>query len=346
MATVMRTLWPLVVRLALCAQASGGLFGATDGDPGAGPPPALVPRYVQCMRGAYGASCDQTCQCGAAFDCDDGPSGRGGCYCKLGRSAACAKDASTVDATAPGLVVGTALLFGNRTLRSLDVDLDTSRGSRQVYGSSSVSRVLPFPFHSRRTRVAAVDGAVARMLRVDAAALKGGRNNLSSVLSGHRWAATAQPFAHRYAGHQFGNYPGQLGDGRAISLGEVRAWRGDGAQAPAEWWELSLKGAGRTPYSRAGDGRAVLVAAFRELLGSAALNAVGVPTTRCLCVVAGDAAVDGVYRDEFYDGGGKLHTPGIVTRKCSAVDLPRHGSMLSVPARHLFLRLTCGKLTL
>ena len=89
---------------------------------------------------------------------------------------------------------------------------------------------------------------------------------------------------------------------RAVSTGGAGAGAGGpsgsvGDGAGGNWWEVSLKGAGRTPYSRAGDGRAVLVAAFRELLGSAALNALGVPTTRCLCVVAGDATVDGVYRD-------------------------------------------------
>lgn len=77
-----------------------------------------------------------------------------------------------------------------------------------------------------------------------------------------------------YGGHQFGSWAGQLGDGRAISLGEVVA--GGGAR-----WELQLKGAGKTPYSRFADGRAVLRSSLREYVASEALHALGIPTTRC-----------------------------------------------------------------
>src|ERR1019366_2199820 len=89
-----------------------------------------------------------------------------------------------------------------------------------------------------------------------------------------------QPLASVYSGHQFGVWAGQLGDGRALWLGEV--------DAPAGAMELQLKGAGRTPYSRMGDGRAVLRSSIREFLCSEAMHALGVPTTRALAV-AGSA---------------------------------------------------------
>jgi uncharacterized protein YdiU (UPF0061 family) len=91
-----------------------------------------------------------------------------------------------------------------------------------------------------------------------------------------------------YAGHQFGHYVPQLGDGRAILLGEARNAAGEG-------WEVQIKGAGRTPYSRGGDGRAVLRSSIREFLCSEAMHALGIPTTRALCIVGSDRPV---YREE------------------------------------------------
>jgi uncharacterized protein YdiU (UPF0061 family) len=96
------------------------------------------------------------------------------------------------------------------------------------------------------------------------------------VLSGQgRWPGMT-PLATVYSGHQFGVWAGQLGDGRALWLGEM--------DAPAGPLEIQLKGAGRTPYSRMGDGRAVLRSSIREFLGSEAMHGLGVPTTRALCV--------------------------------------------------------------
>lgn len=90
----------------------------------------------------------------------------------------------------------------------------------------------------------------------------------------------ADPVAMLYYGHQFGVYAGQLGDGRAILLGEVRNQAG-------EKWDLHLKGAGQTPFSRDGDGRAVLRSCIREYLCGEAMHGLGIPTTRSLCIVAG-----------------------------------------------------------
>ena len=100
------------------------------------------------------------------------------------------------------------------------------------------------------------------------------------VFSGNRIWPGMEPLASVYSGHQFGVWAGQLGDGRALWLGEM--------ETPAGPMELQLKGAGRTPYSRMGDGRAVLRSSIREFLGSEAMHALGLPTTRALCV-AGSA---------------------------------------------------------
>lgn len=124
------------------------------------------------------------------------------------------------------------------------------------------------------------------------------------VLAGNLVTTSMKPFAARYGGHQFGNWAGQLGDGRAIALGQVAAQ--DGAR-----WEIQLKGAGPTPYSRRGDGRAVLRSSLREFLCSEAMHHLGVPTTRALSLVAtGDAVV----RDMFYNGNAQPEPGAIVAR--------------------------------
>jgi len=98
-----------------------------------------------------------------------------------------------------------------------------------------------------------------------------------SVFSGRASWSGMTPLASVYSGHQFGVWAGQLGDGRALWLGEL--------QTPAGPMEIQLKGSGRTPYSRMGDGRAVLRSSIREFLASEAMHALGIPTTRALCVV-------------------------------------------------------------
>ncbi|RYZ64637.1 MAG: YdiU family protein, partial [Proteobacteria bacterium] len=125
-----------------------------------------------------------------------------------------------------------------------------------------------------------------------------------SVLGGNRVTSGMRPYASCYGGHQFGNWAGQLGDGRAITLGEVENTRGD-------TWEMQLKGAGRTPYSRHADGRAVLRSSLREYVCSEAMFHLGVPTTRALSlVVTGDSIV----RDMLYDGHPEEEPGAIVCR--------------------------------
>jgi len=101
-----------------------------------------------------------------------------------------------------------------------------------------------------------------------------------AALTGNAPVAGTRPFATVYSGHQFGVWAGQLGDGRAIMLGET-----------AGGLEVQLKGAGRTPYSRGGDGRAVLRSSIREFLCSEAMHGLGIPTTHALCVTGSDAPV-------------------------------------------------------
>ncbi|WP_198085039.1 YdiU family protein [Variovorax sp. E3] len=101
-----------------------------------------------------------------------------------------------------------------------------------------------------------------------------------AALTGSLPIAGTRPFATVYSGHQFGVWAGQLGDGRAIMIGETEGGL-----------EVQLKGAGRTPYSRGGDGRAVLRSSIREFLCSEAMHGLGIPTTRALCVTGSDARV-------------------------------------------------------
>jgi uncharacterized protein YdiU (UPF0061 family) len=114
------------------------------------------------------------------------------------------------------------------------------------------------------------------------------RPELIETLAGNQLLPGMDAIAALYAGHQFGHYVPQLGDGRAILLGEVKNAAGEG-------WEVQLKGAGRTPYSRGGDGRAVLRSSIREFLCSEAMAALGIPTTRALAIVGSDRPV---YRED------------------------------------------------
>ena len=103
------------------------------------------------------------------------------------------------------------------------------------------------------------------------------------LLGGNALPPGPQPLASVYSGHQFGQWAGQLGDGRALLLGEI--------DTPAGVMELQLKGAGLTPYSRMGDGRAVLRSSIREFLCSEAMHALGIPSTRALAIVGSPAPV-------------------------------------------------------
>jgi serine/tyrosine/threonine adenylyltransferase len=149
-------------------------------------------------------------------------------------------------------------------------------------------RPLPSPYWVGRNR------ALARELGLQDQWLESAET--LEALSGNQSFPGSRPLASVYSGHQFGVWAGQLGDGRAILLGELQT--PDGPQ------EIQLKGAGSTPYSRMGDGRAVLRSSIREFLCSEAMQGLGIPTTRALCVTGSDAAVR---REE-------IETAAVVTR--------------------------------
>ena len=127
---------------------------------------------------------------------------------------------------------------------------------------------------------------------------------LTAVLAGNQLLPGMKPYAARYGGHQFGRWAGQLGDGRAITLGELTL-------PDQTRWDMQLKGAGPTPYSRSGDGRAVLRSSVREFLCSEAMHHLGVPTTRALSLVG---TGEEVVRDMFYDGHPRAEPGAVVCR--------------------------------
>src|SRR5690606_7776068 len=191
------------------------------------------------------------------------------------------------------------LSFDNRFLRDLPGDPETDTHVRQVEGALW-SAVQPTPVPA--PRVLAFSPEMAAQLGLDAADLRAPW--FAEVFGGNALLPGMQPFAANYGGHQFGHWAGQLGDGRAISLGEV-------VTAPGERWELQLKGAGPTPYSRTADGRAVLRSSIREFLCSEAMHHLGVPTTRALCLIG---TGEDVVRDMFYDGHAGPEPGAIVCR--------------------------------
>ncbi|CAI8710606.1 Protein adenylyltransferase SelO [Pseudomonas sp. IT-P253] len=147
-------------------------------------------------------------------------------------------------------------------------------------GDTFSVHVLPEPIDNPRLVVA----SPAAMALLDLDPAEAETPAFAELFSGHKLWADAVPRAMVYSGHQFGSYNPQLGDGRGLLLGEVYNEAG-------EHWDLHLKGAGQTPFSRMGDGRAVLRSSIREFLASEALNALNIPTTRALCVIGSDTAV-------------------------------------------------------
>ncbi len=147
-------------------------------------------------------------------------------------------------------------------------------------GDAFSTHVLPEPLDEPRLVVAS-DAAMA-LLDLDPALAE--TPVFAELFGGHKLWAEAEPRAMVYSGHQFGSYNPQLGDGRGLLLGEVYNRAG-------EHWDLHLKGAGQTPYSRMGDGRAVLRSSIREFLASEALHALGIPSSRALCVIGSSTPV-------------------------------------------------------
>ncbi|MDY7563020.1 YdiU family protein [Pseudomonas sp. 10B1] len=147
-------------------------------------------------------------------------------------------------------------------------------------GDAFSTSVLPEPIADPRLVVS----SAAAMALLDLDPAQAELPVFAEIFSGHKLWATAEPRAMVYSGHQFGSYNPRLGDGRGVLLGEVYSDAG-------EHWDLHLKGAGQTPYSRMGDGRAVLRSSIREFLASEALHALGIPTSRALSVIGSSTPV-------------------------------------------------------
>ena len=170
---------------------------------------------------------------------------------------------------------------------------------------------LPAPY------VVAVSDEVAGLIGLPARLLESAE--FAEIFAGNQPLPGADPLAAVYSGHQFGVWAGQLGDGRAHLLGGLRN--------PQGHWEIQLKGAGRTPYSRGADGRAVLRSSIREFLCSEAMAGLGIPTTRALCVIGADSPVR---REE-------IETAAVVTRV--APGFVRFGSFEHWASRNRHLEL-------
>jgi serine/tyrosine/threonine adenylyltransferase len=191
------------------------------------------------------------------------------------------------------------LPFDNRFTATLTADQDNSNRRRQISGAH-FSRAVPTTVAGPQLICASSEVAELLGLPEEVVASQ----DFADVFAGNRVPVGADPFAMNYGGHQFGNWAGQLGDGRAIAIGEV-------IDTTGQHQTLQLKGAGPTPYSRTADGRAVLRSSVREFLCSEAMFHLGVPTTRALSLVA---TGDRVVRDMLYDGNPQAEPGAVVCR--------------------------------
>jgi uncharacterized protein YdiU (UPF0061 family) len=197
----------------------------------------------------------------------------------------------------PAFVSIDQLPLASRFVSELPGDPRQDNRIRQVMGAC-YSRVAPTAV--ARPELLVLVPEVAALLGLDPEPTP----ELVDVLAGNRVLPGMAPYAACYGGHQFGAWAGQLGDGRAITLAEVVGRDGRA-------WELQLKGAGPTPYSRRADGRAVLRSSLRELVCSEAMHHLGVPTTRALSLAL---TGESVTRDLLYDGHPEDEPGAIVCR--------------------------------
>jgi len=175
-----------------------------------------------------------------------------------------------------------------RKLEQLNFDNTFARLPASFY-----SRINPTPL--ARPYLVSFNAKAAAL--IDLSVTEAAREEFVQCFIGNSLLPGSEPLSMLYAGHQFGHFVPQLGDGRAILLGEVR-------NSAGEYWDVQLKGAGPTPYSRNSDGRAVLRSSIREYLCSEVMHGLGIPTTRALCIVGSD---EEVYRET-------VETAAVVTR--------------------------------
>lgn len=184
--------------------------------------------------------------------------------------------------------------FNSKFTQSLVADSQTENFVRSVT-NAHFSFVLPKK--TKAPKLLHIATETANLLDFDKEFLHS--ENFINIFSGNEIGENSKPYAMNYAGHQFGQWAGQLGDGRAINLGEINGWA------------IQLKGAGPTPYSRRGDGFAVLRSSIREHLCSEAMFHLGVPTTRSLSLIE---TGEKVVRDMLYNGNPALEKGAIVCR--------------------------------
>lgn len=209
-----------------------------------------------------------------------------------------------------------ALKFDNRYTAALAADPETANRPRQVR-AAVYSRVAPT--RVMQPALVAYSAQVAELLGLSPEVCE--TQIFAEVFTGNEMLPGMDPHATCYGGHQFGTWAGQLGDGRAINLGEVVNARG-------EHWTLQLKGAGLTPYSRTADGLAVMRSSLREFLCSEAMHHLGVPTTRALSLTL---TGEQVMRDMLNDGNPAPEPGAVVCRV--APSFTRFGHFEIIAAR-------------
>jgi len=190
------------------------------------------------------------------------------------------------------------LQFDNTAINQLPLDPITENYPRKVNACFSIVKPTPI----LNPKLVHWSPRALQLLDLNLNEIK--KPDIANYLSGNQLLPGSQPIAHCYCGHQFGQFAGQLGDGRAISLGEIINRKG-------ERWEIQLKGSGKTPYSRQADGRAVLRSSIREFLCSEAMHHLGIPTTRAATLITSDTPVE---RDVRYDGNTIIEKATVVSR--------------------------------
>ncbi|XP_054275655.1 protein adenylyltransferase SelO, mitochondrial-like [Macrosteles quadrilineatus] len=191
--------------------------------------------------------------------------------------------------------------FGKLKLLELPIDDEKNNYVRRNNRGCLFSEVMPTPLKSPKL-VSFSKDVLINILNMDPNVTK--TQDFADFIAGNKIMENSVPLAHRYGGHQFGYWAMQLGDGRAILLGEFTNSAGDR-------WELQLKGSGSTPYSRDGDGRAVLRSSIREFLCSEAMYYLGIPTSRAGAIVVSE---ERTLRDPMYDGNPVMENTAVVLR--------------------------------
>lgn len=215
------------------------------------------------------------------------------------------------------------LNFDNRFVRELPGEREQANRPRQVFGACW-SPVMPTPVAA--PTLLAHSREVAADLDLDDSSMASPA--MLAALSGNALLPGMTGYATCYGGHQFGQWAGQLGDGRAILLGESVNRRG-------QRFELQLKGAGPTPYARRADGRAVLRSSIREFLCSEAMHHLGVPTTRALSLVGSG---ENVVRDMLYDGHPVAEPGAVVCRVAPSFTRFGHFELPAARGDHALLQ--------